>query len=324
MNPQAHFGIPPHGSIAVCGLGLIGGSVVRSLRAGGFAGRIAAFDIDLPLLRARRAEGWIDDIVQDTGALFDRHDLVVLCQPVAALLGFIGTHAGAIGAGRAVVVDVASVKAPVLAALQAGGAAAMARFVPCHPIAGKAQHGWPAADAGLFQGRRCVITPAARTESDAEACAAAFWAGLGAQVAWMPAEQHDRIYAALSHLPQLLSYAYLHSLAARPEAEGWLAYQGTGFQGFTRLGGSDPALWADIAVHNSAPLVEEIDRLGDALGLIRHHVLQGDAAALSAAFADARQFHRAGVAASAAGCAAAPAHPVSEIPHVPSLTQEPR
>ncbi|KQM80056.1 prephenate dehydrogenase [Xylophilus sp. Leaf220] len=321
MNDSAHFGIPDNGSIAVCGLGLIGGSVVRALRAGGFGGRIAGHDTDAALLRSCRAAGWIDEAVQDLDGLFDRHDLVVLCQPVAALLDCIATHAAAIGAGRAVVVDVASVKAPVVAALQAGGAAAMARFVPCHPIAGKAQHGWEAAEAGLFQGKRCVITPARRSDSQAEARAAAFWAGMGAQVAWMPAEQHDRIYAALSHLPQLLSYAYLHSLAARPEAEAWLAYQGTGFQGFTRLGGSDPALWADIAVHNSAPLVAEIDRLGDALGLIRHHLLLGDGAALADAFAGARQFHRAGVAASAAVRAATQVHP---IPPVPALTQEPR
>ncbi|MCS4509897.1 prephenate dehydrogenase [Xylophilus ampelinus] len=323
MKGSAHFGIPANGSVAVCGLGLIGGSVVRALRAGGFGGRIAACDIDLPLLQARLAEGWIDEIVQDPGSLFDRHDLVVLCQPVAALLDCIAAHAAAIGAGRAVVVDVASVKAPVVAALQAGGAAAMARFVPCHPIAGKAQHGWDASEAGLFQGKRCVITPARRADSQAEARAAAFWAGLGAQVAWMPAEQHDRIYAALSHLPQLLTYAYLHSLAARPEAEAWLAYQGTGFQGFTRLGGSDPALWADIAVHNSAPLVAEIDRLGDALGLIRRHLLRGDGAGLSAAFADARQFHGAAVAACAAGRATTVAR-VSRVSSVPSLTQEPR
>ncbi|XAH21831.1 prephenate dehydrogenase [Xylophilus sp. GW821-FHT01B05] len=301
-----------NGRIAVCGLGLIGGSVVRALRARGFQGHITGHDVDAALLRQLLLEGWINAIAEPPATLFAEHDLVLLCQPVGVLCAFIEQHAADIGRGRAVGIDVASVKAPVLAALRAGGEAAVARFVPSHPIAGKARHGWAAGDADLFAGKRCVLTPDARTAAPALACAEAFWALLGAQVTQMPAAQHDQVYAALSHLPQLLSYAYLHSLAQREGTRDWLAYQGSGFQGFTRLGGSDAALWADIAIHNTQPLIAEIDRLGDALGLIRQHLAQGDAPALAAAFAQARDFHGMSVAAPTAA-------PVSLPPQ-----QEPR
>lgn len=280
--------------IAVCGVGLIGGSIVRALRVAGRPLHITGLDRDAALLQRLRTDGWIDEIAPDGGALFDTHDLVVLCQPVGVLLDFIRTHATRIGAGRAVGFDVASVKGPVVAALEEGGAAAVARFVPSHPIAGKAQHGWAAAEAELFAGKRCILTPDARTDANAVARVRAFWSMLGAQVASLPAAEHDSIYAGISHLPQLLTYAYLHSLATRPEAVDWPAHQGTGYRGFTRLGSSDPVLWADIALHNRRPLIEEIDRLSDALALMRHQLAAGDTASLADAFALARRFHAAG------------------------------
>ncbi len=280
--------------IAVCGVGLIGGSIVRALRVTGRPLHITGLDRDAALLQRLRTDGWIDAIAEDGGALFDAHDLVVLCQPVGVLLDFIRTHARRIGAGRAVCFDVASVKGPVVAALEEGGAAAFRRFVPSHPIAGKAQHGWAAAEAELFADKRCILTPDARTDANALARVRAFWSMLGAQVSSLPAAEHDSIYAGISHLPQLLTYAYLHSLATRPEAARWPAHQGSGYRGFTRLGSSDPALWADIALHNRQPLIEEIDRLGDALALMRHQLAAGDAVALADAFALARRFHAAG------------------------------
>jgi prephenate dehydrogenase len=277
--------------IAVCGVGLIGGSIVRALRALGRPVHLTGFDVDAALLQRLLAEGWIDEVAEEGGALFASHDLVVLCQPVGVLVEFIEAHGAKIGAGHAVCLDVASVKAPVAAALSHGGTAAVARFVPSHPIAGKALHGWAASEAGLFEGKRCVLTPDAGTGRAALETARAFWALLGAQVGTMPASEHDAVYAAISHLPQVLTYAYLHSLAARPDAREWPAYQGSGFSGFTRLGSSDAVLWADIAVHNRRPLIHEIDCLSDALALMRHQLSLGDADALAGVFETARHFH---------------------------------
>lgn len=298
--------IAPHHSldgierIAVCGLGLIGGSVVRALRARGFAGRITGMDVNAGLLQALRSEHWIDDVVpvhSPTRAqdLFAHHDVVVLCQPVGPLVEFVEQHGAPMAAGRAVSMDVASVKGPVVQALGRVPTQAARRFVPCHPIAGKAQHGWAAGDAALFSGKRCVLTPAQEVDTQALHTARAFWELLGARVSCMDAQQHDKVYAAISHMPQLLSYAYLHSLSQRSDAREWLGYQGTGYQGFTRLGSSEPALWAGIMAHNLHPLVTEIDHLQDALGLIRQQLLQGDHQALQNTFEEARAFHALGL-----------------------------
>lgn len=288
--------------IAICGLGLIGGSVLKALRGAGFRGHVSGCDVDLDVPRQARSLGFLDEIRTAPETLFADHDLVVLCQPVGVLVEFLARHRAQVQAGRAVVIDVASVKAPVLAALRGGPQPPMQGLVPCHPIAGKARHGWAAAQADLFRGRLCIMTPDAHTAPHAVALARDFWSLLGARSTTMPAERHDQLYAALSHLPQVLSYAYLHSLAARKDTGDWLAYRGTGFDSFARLGASDPGLWADIAIQNAEPLVQEIDRLSHALALIRHCVLERKQDELGAAFALARGFHaRGGLADEAVG-----------------------
>lgn len=275
--------------IAVCGLGLIGGSMVQALHAAGYRGKVTGYDIRANTVQAALEGGWIHQACPRTEDLFADHDLVLLCQPVSALLGLLTSHLDAIDQGRAVVMDVASVKLPVLQAL--GGERAAACFVPCHPIAGRAEAGWAAARADLFQGRACIMTPTAGTDPKAVALASDFWALLGARVALMPADEHDRAYAAMSHLPQVLSYAYLHGLAGRPAAGEWLQYRGTGFQGFSRLGSSDASLWADIAVHNADPLIEEIDSVQDSLALFRDLLVRRRTGELTQEFAMARDFH---------------------------------
>lgn len=277
--------------IAICGLGLIGGSVLKALRGAGFRGHVSGFDIDPDVPRQAQSQGFLDEVCTAPETLFADHDLVVLCQPVGPLVEFLGRHRAQMEAGRAVGIDVASVKSPVLAALRGGPLPPLARLVPCHPIAGKARHGFTAAQADLFRERLCIMTPDAHTAPHAVALARDFWSLLGARTTTMPAERHDQVYAALSHLPQVLSYAYLHSLASREDAGDWLAYRGTGFDSFARLGASDPELWADIAIQNAQPLVEEIDRLSDALALMRHCVSGRKQAELSAAFTRARDYH---------------------------------
>lgn len=277
--------------IAVNGLGLIGGSVIKALRAAGYAGCLAGFDTDPDAVSQALEGGWIDEATAED-ALFADNDLVVLCQPVGALVDFLARQREAIAAGRAVGVDVASVKGPVAAALD--GTPGAARFVPCHPIAGRAVSGWAASQAQLFHGRLCVLAPLADTHPKALALAHDLWRLLGAQLAQLTPEQHDRVYAALSHLPQVLSYAYLHSLASREDAADWLALRGPGLQSFARLGGSDPRLWTDIALHNAQPLADEIERVCQSLAHIRQLLTQRRGAELEATFTLAQSLHRTG------------------------------
>jgi prephenate dehydrogenase len=285
---------PPIQRVAICGLGLIGGSVLKGLRAAGFGGHVAAFDLDAGALHQAQAQGFLDEACAAPDNFFTDYDVVVLCQPVRALVEFLAQHAEPMSAGRAVVIDVASVKVPVVRALRRGPQPPAANMVPCHPVAGKAKHGFGAAQADLFRGKLCVMTPETHTDARAVAQAQNFWSLLGARTTTMDADRHDQIYAALSHLPQVLSYAYLHSLAMREEAREWLAYRGTGFDSFARLGASDTQLWADIAIQNAAPLVDEIDRLSAALAQMRESIVQGKPEELGAAFAQARRFHAQG------------------------------
>jgi prephenate dehydrogenase len=280
--------------IAICGLGLIGGSILKALRGAGFKGHITGFDADGATRDAVLAQGFVNEIAASPDGLFPDHDLVVLCQPVGILLEWLANNKAQMAAGRPVCIDVASVKAPVVAALRKWPQRAAAHFVPCHPIAGKASHGWTASQGDLFQGKLCVMTPDAHTSQGAFEVASDFWRVLGATTITMSAPEHDTVYAAISHLPQVLSYAYLHSLASREGTGAWLAYQGTGFQSFARLGSSDAQLWADIAIHNAQPLIDEIDRISDSLALFRHHVCNRKFRELAMAFSLAQNFHAQG------------------------------
>lgn len=277
--------------IAVCGLGLIGGSILRALREAGFKGHVTGFDVDGATCDTVLAQGFVDEIAASPDGLFLDHDLVVLCQPVGTLLEWLAHNKMQMAAGHAVCIDVASVKAPVVDALRAWPHHAAARFVPCHPIAGKASHGWEASQGDLFQGKLCVMTPDAHTAQGAFELASDFWRTVGASTTTMAAPEHDAVYAAVSHLPQVLSYAYLHSLASREGTGAWMAYRGTGFQSFARLGSSDAQLWADIAIHNAQPLIEEIDRISDSLALFRQYVRNRKFRELATAFSSARNFH---------------------------------
>lgn len=282
----------PFERIALCGVGLIGGSILKALRASGHLGHVTVFDIDQAVAREVCAHGFADATVASPQHLFHDHDLVILCQPVAEVLRYVRAHHRDIACGRALGIDVASVKGPVLQALQQGGdSAALARFIPCHPIAGKATHGWRAADADLLQDKLCILTPDAAAPPAALAAIEQFWQRLGARTTRLEAAEHDAIYASLSHLPQLLSYAYLHSLAQQPQARQWLDYRGTGFTGFTRLGSSDPALWSDIATQNAPALLAEIDRFSASLAQLRAALAAGQREQLAHHFSTARDLH---------------------------------
>ncbi|MFL9923212.1 prephenate dehydrogenase [Herbaspirillum lusitanum] len=291
MQKESHRRIHQLERIAICGLGLIGGSVLKALRAAGYTGHVTAFDIDPAVAQQVCAEGFANEVALSADRLFLEHDLVILCQPVGVVVQYLLEQPAQIAAGRAIGIDVASVKGPVAQALRAGGAAVQARFVPCHPIAGKASHGWAAAQADLLDGKLCILTPEPGTPQPALDLALEFWSLLGARTGFMAAQEHDAVYAAVSHMPQLLTYAYLHGLAAREHTREWLAYRGTGFKSFTRLGSSDARLWADIATHNAASLIEEIDSVSASLALFRQRLAQGQVSELAEDFASARALH---------------------------------
>ena len=163
-----------------------------------------------------------------------------------------------------------------------------ARFVPGHPIAGRETSGIDAATGDLFRGVRVVLTPGAEAASDAVEMVRGAWEAAGARVATMSADDHDRIFAAVSHLPHLLSFALVSEIAARDNAAELLGFAGGGFRDFTRIAASSPEMWRDISLQNRAALLAELDRYGAQLAVFRELVDKGDGPGLERLMAEAR------------------------------------
>ncbi len=133
------------------------------------------------------------------------------------------------------------------------------RFVPAHPIAGAARSGAGAASAALYDGRTVIVTPLAGNGSAGAGSASdALWQACGARVVLLDPAQHDRIFAAVSHLPHLLAFAFVDELAARPGRAQMFAQAGSGFRDFTRIAGASPEMWRDIALANRGALQAEL------------------------------------------------------------------
>lgn len=272
--------------IGIAGLGLIGASLGRAIGTCWPGAQRQGFDLDPAVTDSALAQGVVDAGAADLSDLLVACDLVVLCQPVPALLDSLVALASA--EHLPVLCDVASVKSVVLAAAAEALGARRGRFVGSHPIAGKAHSGLAASDAHLFAGRPVALCGEA-SDPQAVALVRAMWERVGGQVVPMSAAYHDEAYAGLSHLPQLLTWAYLRSISVQqwmPQA-GLLA--GPGFESFTRLGASSPPLWTGIVMQNRAPILAALENAATALEDIRRAVQNGDSDNLTHMFNEARR-----------------------------------
>lgn len=234
----------------VVGVGMIGGSVAAALRAHGMAKIISACGPgDDP--QAALTAGLIDQ-VGALGELVGQADVIVLACPPSAMdqvLNEIGQHRGKLRAG-VVITDCASTKQSVIASAHRHLGTAIPRFVPGHPIAGSEQRGPGAARAKLFQGARWVLCPQVQTATDAQQTWTEVLAQWGCRVQTMPADEHDALYAAVSHMPHAVAFALCSALAKSGQSQAALMAAGAGLKDTTRIGASDAALWADIVMDN--------------------------------------------------------------------------
>jgi len=275
------------GTVAVVGVGLIGGSFALALKAASACVRVVGAGRGAANLQLALERGVVDAIETDAARAVRDADLVLVAAPVAQFERIFREIAPALKP-EAVVTDGGSTKRDVVAAARAVLGGRLARFVPAHPVAGAEKSGAGAASAELFRGRRVVLTPLAENEAGAIERVEAAWAACGARLSHMSPEEHDGVLAAVSHLPHLLAYALVDDIAARPNAAQLFAYAAGGFRDFTRIASSHPEMWRDICVANRDQLLQEVDRYGERLGKIRRLLESGDAAALEALFADAR------------------------------------
>ena len=274
-------------SLAVVGVGLIGGSLAMALRRAGAVGTIVGYDRDGAALERAAGLGVIDTAAGSVSEAAKGADLVVVAVPVRAIGPVLHDIALSIEPG-AVVTDVGSTKCEVMRTASAELRERFARFVPGHPIAGRETSGIDAATADLFRGVRVVLTPGAEAASDAVELVRGAWEAAGARVATMSSDDHDRIFAAVSHLPHLLSFALVSEIAARDNAAELLGFAAGGFRDFTRIAASSPEMWRDIALQNREALLAELDRYGAQLAVFRELVDKGDGPGLERLMAEAR------------------------------------
>ncbi len=255
--------------LAIVGLGLIGGSLARALRAAGVVGRISGFDPD-PLQRERAlALGVIDHAAGSAAEAVREADLVVLAVPVLHTAEAFAACRDALRPG-AVVTDVGSTKQSVLADVaRVCGGELPPWFVAAHPIAGTEKSGVAHSFAELFKGHRVILTPHAQQDAQARKTVIALWQAAGARVVEMDAAQHDTIFAATSHLPHLLAYSFVAMLAQLDDGNQIFSNAGGGFRDFTRIASSSPQMWHDIVRANADSVGALLDRQIEELQALR-------------------------------------------------------
>ena len=235
--------------LALIGVGLIGGSLARSLKQTGGVGEVigaartaATLQKALDLSIIDRAEASIEAAVRDA-------QLVVVATPMQAMPTVLASIEGSMDSG-AIVTDVGSVKNYVVEAARIHLNKGLSRFVPGHPIAGKEHAGVEASRADLFEDKSVILTPGSYTDVEAVGTVTAMWQRTGADVQTMNAVEHDRLLAATSHLPHIVAYALVDLLARHRESGRLFELAAGGFYDFTRIASSDPVMWRDICLTN--------------------------------------------------------------------------
>ena len=271
--------------LAIVGAGLIGGSFSLALKQAGAVREVLGVGRNPARLTVARELGLIDRAVDWAEA--GQADCILLALPVGETEAVLRQLAPHLKAG-AIVTDAGSTKVNVVAAARTALGDRFADFVPGHPIAGSEQSGPGAARADLYQGKKVVLTPQPDTRADALATVKALWQSAGAQVETLDADLHDRVFAAVSHLPHLAAFALVDELAQRADGDTFFRYAASGFRDFTRIAGSSPEMWRDIALANRAAVLAELDAYVAALQGLRGAVSAEDAEALLAIFSRAR------------------------------------
>ena len=274
--------------IAIFGVGLIGGSFALALKKAGVVGEVIGVGRTVSVLKRAHELGIIDTIAISVEEAVSGADLILIAAPVAqteSILRLIAPHLQP----TTVITDAGSTKSDVVASARVALGEKIGQFIPGHPIAGRELNGPDAAIADLYVGKKLVLaTLPENTVADIERVAAA-WRACGAVIHQLTAADHDRVFAAVSHLPHLLSYALVDEVARKPHADLLFQYAASGFRDFTRIAGSSPEMWRDISLANQPALLAELDDYMTQLQRIRTMLADRDGAALEAIYSNAQQ-----------------------------------
>ncbi|MBT8606119.1 prephenate dehydrogenase/arogenate dehydrogenase family protein [Polynucleobacter paneuropaeus] len=276
---------PNYGVVSIVGVGLIGASLGLALKQAGVVTKVLGVGRSQSNLEQALKIGAIDGAVDLVDAA-KQSDLIVLCVPVAqmrATFTAIEPHL----ASKTLITDAGSTKSDVILAAKEVLGKKACQFVPAHPIAGGAQHGASAAKADLFFGRQVIICPLQENSPQDIALVEKFWQAVGALVKMLSSVQHDAIYAAVSHLPHILSYALMASVINSEDAVDKLSHIGAGFKDFTRIAASSPEMWRDICLANSTSILKELDQYLAIVQHLRKLIADNDGTGIERVFAKA-------------------------------------
>ena len=242
--------------LGLIGCGLMGGSFALALKKAGLVKRVVGYSKSPSTTEKARQMGVIDVEAPSALLAVSGADIVLVAVPVAATENTFKAIRHLVNT-KTLLMDVGSTKRDVVDAARRTLGNQLGAFVPAHPIAGKEQAGVDFADAELYRGRQVILTPIERTLTAQLKQAEAVWQAVGSQVRLMSPDAHDAAFAAVSHLPHLLAFAYMNGLAGQPQAADFLSLAGPGFRDFTRIAASDPKVWRDIFSANKDELLTQ-------------------------------------------------------------------
>jgi prephenate dehydrogenase len=265
--------------LALIGCGLMGGSFALALKRAGLVKRVIGYSKSPSTTERARRLGVIDDAAESALLAVAGADVVLIAVPVAATETTLRAIAQLVEPGM-LVMDVGSTKRDVVDAARRVLRNRITSFVPAHPITGKEVAGIENADAQLYAGRPVILTPLPQTPPELLRRATDIWAAVGAQVLRMTPENHDAAFAAVSHLPHLLAFAYFNSVVNQPAGRDFLSLAGPGFRDFTRIAASNPEVWRDILVANREEVLDQSQRFRHALDALEMVIRSANGEAL--------------------------------------------
>jgi prephenate dehydrogenase len=274
--------------LCIVGVGLIGGSLARILRQKGEVGEVVGIGRGEANLRRAVELGVIDRFSHDLAAGVAGADMVFLATPVCTIADLVRQMAPVLAPG-CIVTDGGSVKEEIVMACEPLMPAGTS-FVGGHPIAGTEHSGVEASFAELYQGRRCIVTPTAGTDPQSLAKVVRMWELAGSEVVLMDPVKHDKVVAAISHLPHMVAYSLVNAVGGYDRCdEALIKYSAGGFRDFTRIASSDPVMWRDIALQNRTAVLEMMDHFSEYLARLRGMISASDGPAMEEFFARSKE-----------------------------------
>lgn len=277
--------------LALIGTGLIGASAAWAMKQNGVVDSVAAYDLTFENARKAVEMGIADEAARTIAECVAGADCVLAAVPVMAIESVLAEAAPHLS-DTALVSDAGSVRGVVIEGARRALGDKFPNYAPVHPIAGGEMPGVEYADSKLFVGANAVSTPLAETSERALAFWEEAWRRIGSKVVRMTPEEHDAVFASVSHLPHLLSFAMVDSVLNSGQAERKLSFAGAGFRDFTRIAASSPQMWIDILRGNKKAVLEALSYFERDLAVLRKAIEEDDIEVERALFTRAAQARR--------------------------------